>query len=52
MNEIKDNIHSLKCFLLCILDIKTDLGKINYYFPKNKYLLNIIQKIKIVDKDN
>jgi hypothetical protein len=50
LDEINDNIDPLK-FCLIFIDIKTDIGKINYYFPIITHLLNITQKIKIINRD-
>ena len=51
LNEINDNIDLLK-FCLLFIDIKTDKEKINFYFPIITHLLNIITKIKIIDREN
>ena len=51
LNEINDNIDPLK-FCLLFIDIKTGIGKINYYFPIITHLLNIVKKIKLLDREN
>jgi hypothetical protein len=51
LNEINDNMDPLK-FCLLFIDIKTAIGKINYYFPIITHLLNIIRKIKLLDREN
>ena len=51
LNEINENIIQLK-FCLLFIDIKTNIGKINYYFPIITHLLNIITKIKYSEREN
>ena len=51
LNEINDIIIPLK-FCLLFIDIKTDVEKINYYFPIITHLLNIIVKIKLTNREN
>jgi len=51
LNEINDNIDPLK-FCLLFIDIKTDIGKINYYFPIITHLLNIIKKIQLINRES
>ena len=51
LNEINDNIGPLK-FCLLFVEIKTDIGKINYYFPIITHLLNIINKIQLNDRES
>ena len=51
LNEINDNIDPLK-FCLLFIDIKSDKEKINFYFPIITHLLNIITKIKIIDRES
>ena len=50
LNEINDNIGPLK-FCLLFLEIKTDIGKIKYYFPIITHLLNILNKIKLYNRE-
>ena len=51
LNEINDNIGPLK-FCLLFIEIKTDIGKINYYFPIITHLLNIINKIQLINRES
>ena len=51
LNEINDNIDPLK-FCLLFIDIKTDIGRITYYFPIITHLLNIITRIQLTNREN
>ena len=51
INKINDNIEPLK-FCLLFIDIKTDIEKIQYYLPIITHLLNVSQKIKIIDRES
>ena len=51
LNEINDNIDPLK-FCLLFIDLKADKDKINYYFPIITHLLNIIKKIKLINRES
>ena len=51
LNVMNDNIDLLK-FCLLFIDIKDNDGKITYYIPIITHLLNIIKKIKIIDRES
>ena len=51
LSEMNDNIDLLK-FCLLFIDIKDNDEKIIYYLPIITHLLNIIKKIKIIDRES
>jgi hypothetical protein len=51
LNELNEVIDPLK-FSLLFVEIKTDIGKIKYYFPIITHLLKIMVNIKLENREN